>query len=100
MFHILDISLSEKMRQFVLLKMLSLLFPSLNKVKECSSGRILHHDDHGLVLEEVLVVLDDIGMMEHGENLNLRQDAVSVSRAHLLNGNLNRDWDCNWLVGK
>ena len=32
---------------------------------------VLHDDHKGLVLEEVLVVLDDVGMVEHGEHFDL-----------------------------
>ena len=81
-------SLSKQVRQLRLLQVPRLLPPGLEEVEERAARRELHDDDHGLVLEEVLVVLDDVGVVEHGEHLDLGQDAVTVSRTHLLDGDL------------
>ena len=72
-------SLSKQVRQLRLLQVPRLLPPGLEEVEERAARRELHDDDHGLVLEEVLVVLDDVGVVQHGQDLDLGQDAVPVS---------------------
>lgn len=52
---------------------------------------VLHGDHEGLVLQEVLVVLDDVGVAEQLQHLALILRRQPLVLAHLLHGDLLQD---------
>ena len=54
----------------------------------CPTWCVLHGDHEGLVLQEVLVVLNDVGMVEQLEHLALVLGCLPLLLGHLLHGDL------------
>ena len=60
----------------------------LEVVVEGAAGRVLHDDHHGLVVDEVVVVLDDVRVLQHGLDLHLVDGGEAVEAAQLLHWDL------------
>lgn len=81
----------------------------VDKVKECASGSILHCNHlkyanlaafhaskdsthHGFVLEEVLVIFNHVGMVEHGQHFDLVENALAIGSGHHVHRDLFQDY--------